>query len=98
MVNPSATPVGNAPIPAPLASPPKNVVIETIDQINQVYGWGTTFSAITSLRYEMLPIKARRAAMMAILSTTAIMWMLISYRIFSPSKKILFTVPPLPSL
>lgn len=34
----SAIPVGRAPIPAPFAIPPKNVVMDTIDQINHVYG------------------------------------------------------------
>lgn len=67
IVNPSATPVGKAPIPAPFTNPPKNVVMETMDQTNHVYGWGLTTPRMTSLRYEILPMNAKMEAMIAMI-------------------------------
>ena len=61
----SATAVGKAPMPAPLATCPKNITHETIDQTNQVYACGSILFLYTSIRYGTLPTTANTDAIIA---------------------------------
>jgi hypothetical protein len=61
-VKDSATPVGRAPIPAPLTNCPKNVTPETSVHTNHVYGWGRTRFNRTSRKYDIFPTIAKTVA------------------------------------
>ena len=68
MVKISDAAVGIAPTPAPLASCPKKIMHDTMDQTSQVYGCGCTRFLTMSIRYGTLPMTARTDAMIAIIS------------------------------
>ena len=69
-VKTSDAPVGRAPIPAPLATCPKNTIPDTNVHTSQVYGCGLTLPLKISRRYGTLPATANSAAIIARVSFT----------------------------